>query len=114
MTITRGSILMAAVLMVAALGVAGCPKRPGSAIGSAPTPSGTASAAASGSTAASGQGSQASAQAGAGGAKSGVMQPSAFSQAVSQCFQYNGTIIIIGSFESFYSLIDTKTGTDCE
>jgi peptidoglycan-associated lipoprotein len=80
MTITRGSVLMAAVLMVTALGVAGCPKRPGSAIGSAPTPSRTPSAAASGSMAAAGQGGQASAQAGAGGAKSAGMQPSDFSQ----------------------------------
>ena len=81
MTITRGSVLMVTVLMVAALGAAGCPKRPGSAVGSAPAPSGTASAASSGSMAAAGQGSQSSAKAGAGGGKSAAtMHPSEFSQ----------------------------------
>lgn len=81
MTITRGSVLMAAVLMVATLGAAGCPKRPGSAIGSAPSPSGATSSAAAGSMAAPGQGSQSSAQAGAGGTKiAATMHASEFNQ----------------------------------
>ena len=82
MTMTRGSVLMVTFLMAAALGVAGCPKRPGSPVSSAPAPSGAASGSASGQSGVSaGKGSQSSAssQSGAAGQKSAAtMQPSEF------------------------------------
>ena len=81
----RGSALLVIPLLVAALGVAGCPKRPGSGVGAAaPAPSGTASSAAAqsatGSSSASGQ---SSASAGAGQKDAASLKPSDFARVAS-------------------------------
>jgi peptidoglycan-associated lipoprotein len=64
MTNVRGSALLVVPLIVAALAVAGCPKRLGTGAGTAPAPSGTASS--------SGAGQSAVGSAGAGGQSSGA------------------------------------------
>jgi peptidoglycan-associated lipoprotein len=76
----RGSALVVIPLLVAALGVAGCPKRPGTGVATAPAPSGsTSSAAGSSATGSASASGQSSSSAGAAQRKDAAsLQPSDF------------------------------------
>jgi peptidoglycan-associated lipoprotein len=81
----RGAALLVIPLLVAALGVAGCPKRPGSGVGAtAPAPSGATSSAAGQSAAGSASASgQSAASAGAGQKDAASLKPSDFARVAS-------------------------------